>query len=163
MIDPLEEISIREAQVILAEELDGLAAVYREPLLLCHYEGATQDQAARQVGCSLNTLKRRLERGRTLLGRRLSRRGVAPGTALALTLCSRTQAPAQLVHQTITAATQFAAGQALPGAAALLAEGVLRTVMLNKLGLYFAMILAVGSVTLAAGFAVTREKPSSLT
>ena len=50
--DPLEEISAREARTILAEELDRLSASYREPILLCLYQGATQDEAARQVGCS---------------------------------------------------------------------------------------------------------------
>jgi RNA polymerase sigma factor (sigma-70 family) len=131
--DPLDEISVREAGAILWEELDGIAALYREPLLLCLYEAATQDQAARRLGCSLKTLKRRLEHGRALLGRRLARRGLAPASAIALTLYAAALAPAQLVQRTIVAATQFAAGQAMTGTAVALAEGVLQTLLVKKL------------------------------
>src|SRR5262245_59650170 len=83
--DPLEEISVREARAVLGVELERLPRKYREPLLLCLYEGATQDEAAQRLGCSLNTVKRRLERGRELLKHRLARRGLAPASALALT------------------------------------------------------------------------------
>lgn len=81
IIDALEEISVREAQTILGEELDRLPAFYREALLLCHYEGATQDQAANRVGCSLATLKRRLERGQA------SSADGFPGVAWSPALC----------------------------------------------------------------------------
>ena len=74
MADPLEDITVREARSILDEELSRLTTAYREPVLLCMYEGVTQDEAARRLGCSLKTLKRRLERGRELLRQRLCRR-----------------------------------------------------------------------------------------
>ncbi len=148
-VDPLEEISVREARTILGEELERLSAVHREAILLCLYEGATQDEAAKRLGCSLNTLKRRLERGRSLLGKRLTKRGLAPENAFALTLCADIKIPVQLVHQTITLASKFAAGEALTGTAALLAEGALRTIMVKKLVVGFAVIL--GGLTMVAG------------
>jgi RNA polymerase sigma factor (sigma-70 family) len=160
---PLEELSVREARTILDEELERLGTVYREPLLLCLYEGATQDEAAKRLGCSLKTLKRRLERGRGLLGRRLARRGLAPATALAVTLCSRSEIPAQLMQQTTAAAAQFAAGEALTGTAAVLAQGVLRGLMLKKLGVYLAIFVAIGGMTLAAQFTLSREKTTLVT
>ncbi|HWY85587.1 MAG TPA: sigma-70 family RNA polymerase sigma factor [Gemmataceae bacterium] len=150
---PLEELSVREARTILDEELERLGTVYREPLLLCLYEGATQDEAAKRLGCSLKTLKRRLERGRGLLGRRLARRGLAPASALAVTLCSRSEVPAGLAAKTVAAAAQFASGQALSGTAVVLAEGVLRGLMVKKMGAYLMLFLAIGSITLGAGFA----------
>jgi RNA polymerase sigma factor (sigma-70 family) len=153
VIDPLEEISVREARTILTQELDRLSAAYREPLLLCLYEGATQDEAARRLGCPLRTLKRRLERGRVLLARRLSRRGLAPASALALTLCSRAEVPAGLATKTITAATLFASGEVISGSAAVLAEGVLRGLMFKTLAAYGTLFLVLGSLTLAVDFA----------
>src|SRR5262249_27045717 len=62
--DPLAEITAREAQAVLDEELARLPERLRAPLVLCHLEGATRDEAARQLGCSLATLKRRLHKGR---------------------------------------------------------------------------------------------------
>ncbi len=57
----------------------------RSPLLLCYLSGLTRDEAARQLGWSLGTLKRRLEQGRTTLRTRLERRGIA-SVGLALTV-----------------------------------------------------------------------------
>src|SRR5262249_15274511 len=49
---------------VLDSELQRLPQRYRAPLLLCYLEGRTQDEAARQLGWSLSTLRRRLETGR---------------------------------------------------------------------------------------------------
>jgi RNA polymerase sigma factor (sigma-70 family) len=156
--DPLDDITVREARTILDEELGRLSAAYREPVLLCLYEGATQDEAARRLGCSLKTLQRRLERGRELLRQRLSRRGLLPVSALAVTLYSHSQAPAHLVRQTITAATQFVAGQAMPGSAAVLAEGILRTAAFKKMAGYVAFLVAAGGIMLAGGLAIVHAQ-----
>jgi len=153
VVDPLEEISVREAQTILAEELQRLPAASRDALLLCLYEGATQDEAARQLGCSLSTLKRRLEHGRALLGERLTNRGLAPESTLALTFCSISKAPLQLVHQTLAAVDQFTAGQALTGTAVGLAQGVLRTLLLKKLAVYLTAVFVLSGLTLGGGLA----------
>src|SRR5947209_6977038 len=53
-----------------------------EPLLLCYLEGLTQDEAATQLGWSLSTLRRRLERGRTMLRARMIGRGATLGAGL---------------------------------------------------------------------------------
>ncbi len=157
--DPLEEISAREARTILAEELDRLSAAYREPILLCLYQGATQDEAARQLGCSRRTLKRRLERDRNVLGQRLTRRSLAPATALALTLYASSRAPAQLARATIVAATQFISGKALTGSAALLAQGMLQTWLLKTMAGYLGIVVVLGGLTLAGGLAFSpRER-----
>src|SRR5437773_403404 len=56
-----------ELLLVLDEEMRRLPQRYQSPLLLCYLEGRTQDEAARQLGWSLSTLRRRLERGREAL------------------------------------------------------------------------------------------------
>jgi RNA polymerase sigma factor (sigma-70 family) len=65
-----------ELQEVLDKELACLPAACRSSLILCYLEGRTRDQAARQAGCSLRTLDRRLDHGRQLLRDRLARRGL---------------------------------------------------------------------------------------
>ncbi len=72
-----EELLWREACAILHEELDRLPDAFRRPLVLCYIEGLTRDEAAQSLGCSLDTVKGRLERGRARLRGRLERRGVS--------------------------------------------------------------------------------------
>jgi RNA polymerase sigma factor (sigma-70 family) len=67
----------REVRVVLDEELQRLPERLRLPLLLCYVSGLARDEAAKQLGWSLGTLKRRLEQGRKILRTRLERRGIA--------------------------------------------------------------------------------------
>jgi RNA polymerase sigma factor (sigma-70 family) len=67
---------------VLDEELTKLSATYRDPLVACFLEERTQDEAARHLGWSLSTLRRRLERGKELLRTRLLRRGVTLAAGL---------------------------------------------------------------------------------
>src|SRR5262249_876959 len=67
---------------ILHGEVSALSARHREPLLLCHLQGKTHAEAAVLLGLSKGTLKRRLERGRTLLRARLTRRGLGSAGVL---------------------------------------------------------------------------------
>lgn len=60
---------------VLDEELAGLPEAYRAPLVACFLEERTQDEAARELGWSLSTLRRRLDRAKELLRARLTRRG----------------------------------------------------------------------------------------
>jgi RNA polymerase sigma factor (sigma-70 family) len=88
----LSEYPAPEAQLVwlevrqaLDEELQRLPERWRSPLLLCYLSGLSRDEAARQLGWSLGTLKRRLEEGRAALRIRLDRRGIA-AVGLALTV-----------------------------------------------------------------------------
>jgi RNA polymerase sigma factor (sigma-70 family) len=72
---PLDQLSAREVMAVFDEELGRLPAACRDALVLCYLEGRTQDEAAAQLDVSKSTLRRNLERGRGLLGRRLARRG----------------------------------------------------------------------------------------
>src|SRR5262249_11255994 len=126
--DPLEEVSVREAQAMLDEELARLPERLRAPLVLCYLEGTTRDEAARRLGWSLATLKRRLEAGRDLLRQRLTRRGLTLSAALLGTLLGETASaalPAGLVTATVAAAIRFVAAD-LSTPTALLAGHALR-------------------------------------
>ena len=54
------------------------ALVFRLPILLCHLEGLTYEQAAQQLGCPVRTVQSRLARAHQRLRDRLARRGVGP-------------------------------------------------------------------------------------
>src|ERR1043165_4704044 len=83
--DPAAGLVWQEVSQALDEELQRLPQRLRSPLLLCYLSGLTRDEAARQLGWSLGTLKRRLEEGRAALRSRLARRGIA-SAGLALTV-----------------------------------------------------------------------------
>jgi RNA polymerase sigma factor (sigma-70 family) len=155
--DPLAEISVREAQAVLDEELARLPEGLRAPLVLCHLEGATRDEAARRLGWSLGTLRRRLEQGRNLLRLRLARRGLAPSAALAAGLLAEkggtAAVPAALLNATAGAALLFGVGgkPAVSARAVALAEGMARAVLLARLKVGAALLFALGLLTFAAG------------
>ena len=67
---------------VLDEELAALPEELRAALVACFLEERTQDEAARELGWSLSTLRRRVDRGKELLRARLARRGVALGVGL---------------------------------------------------------------------------------
>ena len=63
---------------VVQEEVRRLPEKYRAVVVLCYWQGLTQEQAAAQLGCPLGTVRSRLARARNLLRRRLTRRGLAP-------------------------------------------------------------------------------------
>ncbi len=149
--DLADDLSWREVRAALDEELDRLSAKYRSALLLHYFEGRTQEEAARQLGCSLSTLKRRLERGRELLRGRLARRGVVPAAPLLVALLAEGQAPAgvppTLRQGTVRAAIAYAGGGEAAGLIStpvrLLAGGLLQAMFQTKLKSVAALLLAV--------------------
>lgn len=84
-MDPDAQLVWHEVRKALDEELHHLPERLRSPLLLCYLSGLTRDEAAKQLGWSLGTLKRRLDEGRKALRIRLAKRGIAP-VGLALTV-----------------------------------------------------------------------------
>ncbi|SIN87267.1 RNA polymerase sigma factor, sigma-70 family [Singulisphaera sp. GP187] len=147
---------------LLDEEIDRLPSRYREPVLLCELEGASRQDAARQLGVPEGTLSSRLSRGRSLLRDRLARRGVGLGTGLVATLISEPASaslPEPLAASTVRLALEFAAtgatAGAVPMAVASLAEGVLGMIIMSKLKLILVAIALLGAATcLTAGLAV---------
>src|SRR6266498_909930 len=66
-----------ELRGVLDEEVGRLPARYREPFVLCHFQGKTHAEAARELGCPPGTIASRLHWARQRLRARLAGRGVA--------------------------------------------------------------------------------------
>jgi RNA polymerase sigma factor (sigma-70 family) len=149
-------------------ELSRLPDRYRTAIVLCDLEGGTRRDVARELGVPEGTLSGWLTRGRSMLARRLARHRLALSAGTVAGMLSPTEAgaglPASTLSATSKAATLFAAGQTaasgtISARAALLMEGVLRTMLLNKLRsimivLVVAAILTAGA---AALYAVTED------
>jgi RNA polymerase sigma factor (sigma-70 family) len=132
--DAFDDLTWREVRGLLHEEVERLPEKYRLPLLLCYWEGLSQEEAARRAGCPRETLRDRLRRAQELLRSRLVRRGLAPSAVLLSAAISRGSVPATLTHATTQAALLFSAGKATVSArAVLLAEGVTQAMGLTKL------------------------------
>lgn len=139
----------------LDEELGALPDELRAALVACFLEERTQDEAARELGWSLSTLRRRLERGKELLHARLARRGVVLGAGL---LAGALGAPARAAVPALKPTPVSAA----------LANEVLKCGLGLKVSALVAVIAAVGG--LVCGFAseaanvpapVTENRPVS--
>lgn len=92
--DPTADLSWGEVRAALDEELARLPDSLRAPLLLCYFDGMTQDEAAAELGWSARAVKDRVARGRALLRDRLTRRGIELPAALAVPLLSTAVASA---------------------------------------------------------------------
>jgi RNA polymerase sigma factor (sigma-70 family) len=164
--DPLAEITVREAQMVLEDELARLPEKYRAPLVLCCLEGMPRDEAAQHLGWPLSTLKSRLEEARDRLRRRLDRRGLTlPGALLASVLAegaAQAAVQAPLLRATVRGALVFAGGKAGAGVTvsakvAALAEEALRSVFATKPRLAATLVLLLGLVGTGATLFATRE------
>ncbi|MCI0455427.1 MAG: sigma-70 family RNA polymerase sigma factor, partial [Gemmataceae bacterium] len=161
---PMDDLTWRELRQVLHEELGRLPEKNRLPILLCHLEGRTQDEAARALGWSLGRLRGRLLRGRELLRARLARRGLAPSVPLLAALFPG-EAPAEpLVGALGTSVAALARHEAVPAAGPLaLAERFVRESALfgKKATLTFAVSLLslVGALGLLAHLAAVPDAP----
>jgi RNA polymerase sigma factor (sigma-70 family) len=132
---------------ILHQEVDRLPDRLRAPVVLCYLEGLTYDAAAHQLKLSEGAFRGRLAQARERLRRRLTGRGVTIPAGL-LVAGAVTASPAQaaippaLIHSTIRIAMGFMAGST----AAVLARGVLRSMLINQLKVAMVLVLlGVGS------------------
>lgn len=125
-----------DLQLLLDQELRRLPDKYRIAILLCDLGGRTRKEAAVQLGLPEGTLAGHLTRGRAMLAKRLSRRGIAlSSVALTIVLTQKAASatvPTSVMNSSIKAVTSVAAGQtAATGVisvkAAALTEGALKT------------------------------------
>ncbi len=160
---PAVDETWRELKQLLDQELLGLPDKYRVALILCDLEGKSRKEAARQLGWSEGTLSGRLARGRAMLAKRLTRRGLSlSATALAFELgsnVSTASVPGPLAAQTIHAAMWTAAGPAAAGGViaapvAALTEGVIKAMLVTKLKVATAVLLVAGIGLGAGSFAI---------
>jgi RNA polymerase sigma factor (sigma-70 family) len=119
--DPAREAAWRELGEAVEQELGGLPERFRAPLLLCYWEGATNEEAARRLGLPTGTLKTRLARARELLRARLVRRGVTLPAGVIVTLLA--PAGAEVPAATLRAALRLGQPAGAPARVVALAEG----------------------------------------
>jgi RNA polymerase sigma factor (sigma-70 family) len=160
-----------EAWPELYEELGRLPDRFRLPVLLCHLEGLSYEQAAQRLGCPVRTVQSRLSRAREKLRDRLLRRGVGSEPASASLAAAFRPDALLTVHlseawkqATVTAAVRYAAGGAaavsVSGPVAALVEGVSRAMILQRLLGWTAAILVIGVVACGAGMGMLARSES---
>lgn len=158
--ETIDELTWQELRTILDEEIAFLPAKYQAPVVLCHLEGKSYDQAAQELDCPKSTLARRLTKALSLLRGQLARRGLAlSAAALATALTEKaTAAPvaALLSINIMKAAASVAAGEPLAAGilstqAVALAEEAMKTMSAIKMKLV-ALVLGL-ALTAGAGYA----------
>ena len=130
----------------LDEELQRLPDRYRAPLVACFLQSRTQEDAARTMGCSLSTLRRRLERGQELLRRRLTSRGAVPALGALAVGAGAANVSANAVETTTALVVAIVTNKAGSIPATVLAEGVLAMMTRTKLKVALAAVLIVAGV-----------------
>jgi RNA polymerase sigma factor (sigma-70 family) len=159
----LEETDLDALGPIVQQEVSRLPEKYRSVVVLCFWEGMTQEQAASQLGCPLGTVRSRMARARDLLRRRLATRGIAPATAAIAAFFDPAGASAAvplaplsptLVRSSVRAAMQVAAGktsaEVVSAGTALLVRRVLWSMTVMKLKNLVAVLMVSGLFVLGA-------------
>jgi RNA polymerase sigma factor (sigma-70 family) len=146
-----------ELRLLVDQEVSRLPARYREAVVCCYLQGRTQEEAARVLGWPKGTVATRLNRARSLLRNRLIRRGL-PMSAGALVGALRAGGaeagvPAALLHAALRMTGRAVTGNALPGAVAGLANGVLRQFRVGRIKAITAGLLALALVGGGGGLA----------
>jgi HlyD family secretion protein len=147
---------------VIHEEIGRLPERFRSPVVLCDLEGRTHEQAARHLGWPIGTVKSRLSRARDRLRDRLSRRGLAADSGW-LAIAVAAPIPAALVDVTAGAAVRSLATRAIaPGSAAMLAQGVIRSMIYLRWLKVGSALLIVSAAT--SGIALlAQDGPSNVT
>ena len=134
-LDPAARVGVDLAPV-LHEEVNRLPAKYRDPVILCHLQGLTHAEAARELAWPVGTVSVRLARARKILADRLTRRGITTATVAAVATTLTAEASAALVPATWIPATAVAA-------------------LASAGGLSFTTTVSVGALTLARRTSMT--------
>ncbi len=152
-----------DLQLLLDQELSRLSDKYRAVIVLCDLQGKTRKEVAKQLDVPEGTVAGRLARARTMLAKRLGRRGVELSGGLLATIISQQSAiagvPASVTSNTIHAAGQLMAGSALAASAIspqvnLLTEGVMKSMLASKLKGMAAIAVFMGAVAVGVASAV---------
>jgi RNA polymerase sigma factor (sigma-70 family) len=153
-----EEESREGSEPLLHAALGQLPERFRAPVVLCYLEGRTYEEAAQVLRCPVGTIKSRLATARERLRRRLGR--LEPGPLLETSVLSLDlvagPAPvsAQLVNATMEEVVRDGVRGVAATAVAKLAQGVLKTMVLNRMSAIAGVLVAsVVFATAAVGLA----------
>jgi RNA polymerase sigma factor (sigma-70 family) len=147
------DIDLLDARPMLFEELDRLPEKYRSPIVLCHLEGLSHDEAAHRLRWPVGTLSGRLSRARELLRSRLARRGLVVTTTAVAGEFLRSEAnavPPDLLRSTTRWAMRYAAGSAPPNPIHSLIQGVLSSMFFTKIRNAATTLLGVSLLAIGA-------------
>ncbi|MGL6074782.1 MAG: RNA polymerase sigma factor [Fimbriiglobus sp.] len=115
------------SQFEVYELLAGLPEKYRTPIVLCHLQGWTRQEAAAELGLTEGTLSAILHRGLTRLRARFATDPVPPLAVLAISTL-----PANLPAQTFQSVAAYLLSSGLSPAVLELSQGVLRMFWIKK-------------------------------
>lgn len=151
-VEVMPTLELEPWHQILDEEVRRLPVTYRKAFVLCDLEQKTRKEAAKALGWQEGTVASRLARGRSLLCKRLKKRGVEVTAAmLGVELAQAGTLPLSLMHAVTQAACQLASGVTVISAAsvhvATLMKAGLASTMTHKASLIVAgLALSVGIV-----------------
>jgi RNA polymerase sigma factor (sigma-70 family) len=165
--DALQDVAWRDVGAILDEEIRRLPDRVRAPFVLCYLEGATNDAAARGLGCPAGTVMSRLSKAREILRARLTRRGLVLSAGfLAVTPSdAAVRVPVALADAACRTAAATGQSELVAPAVTALAAAVLRPSwptagMTGATGLLIAAVCAAGLA--ARGDDSARDAPAAI-
>jgi hypothetical protein len=148
----------RELTPTLQEQINQLPDKYRIPIVLCYFQGKTNEEAARQLAWPVGTVKGRLARARELLRRRLTRRGLSAALPEMATI---PMVPPALADATLKAGMSIAAGEktaaAVSASVAALTQGALKSMLLSRLTITACMLSLLVTVVLGGALLTYRS------
>jgi RNA polymerase sigma factor (sigma-70 family) len=150
--DPASEAAWLELESILLEEVHALSEKYRTPILLCYWEGLTNEEASQRLGWPVGTVKTRLLKARQLLHERLTRRGVSLSTGAIVTLLASSSGDAAVLPLLARGAILAAMGNTsgvTARAVALAEQAILNTIGAKAKGVAALLLLVGGTAALA--------------
>ena len=159
-VEPATDPAADETRADLREELDeGLARLptrYRLPIILCHLEGLTYQEAARRLGCPVGTVGVRSRAAASCCTPGWPGGGPdLPACAGGAIAAAPAVLPAGLVDATVRAVSRGAGGRAMTAglvsaSAVSLAEGFMRSMVMARVKSAALVVLA-AAVTVVGG------------
>ena len=141
------------------DELAKLPDKYRSAVVLCDLEGVSRTEAASRLRIPEGTLSSRLAYARKLLATRLTRRGISSSAGMVAVALAReaigSTVPRELVLHTARAAISLTSGAVPPPDlvspfVSSLTDGVMKTMLVNRLRLTLGILLASGLLGVSA-------------
>ncbi len=174
--DVAERLSVRgpaadpDLRLIIDEELARLPKSFRAPIVLCHMQGLTHEEAADRLKCPIGTVRSRLARARALLKNRLERSGWGAMTG-SCAWPELGEPPAAItrhsIDHTVRIASRYAAGQPLAhsvsAGVANLVTGVTRAMTISKLAAMCSLLLLAGLTALGVSRLAAQTEGRKLT